>query len=127
MDYYAHISDDGRRQMVAEHLSGTAALCRSFAGEFGAEAEGELMGLAHDIGKCTDGFQKRLLEGGPIVDHATAGAVACARLLRTCAAACVAGHHSGLPDFGNPRTGRGCNPLRTTQKGLGGAVFGSLR
>ena len=104
MDYYAHISDDGRRQMVAEHLSGTAALCRSFAGEFGAEAEGELMGLAHDIGKCTDGFQKRLLEGGPIVDHATAGAVACARLLRTCAAACVAGHHSGLPDFGNPRT-----------------------
>ena len=104
MDYYAHISDDGRRQMIAEHLSGTAALCRSFAGEFGAEAEGELMGLAHDIGKCTDGFQKRLLEGGPIVDHATAGAVACARLLRTCAAACVAGHHSGLPDFGNPRT-----------------------
>lgn len=99
MDYYAHISDDGRRQMVAEHLSGTAALCRSFAGEFGAEAEGELMGLAHDIGKCTDGFQKRLLEGGPIVDHATAGAVACARRLRTCAAACVAGHHSGLPDF----------------------------
>lgn len=60
MDYYAHISDDGRRQMIAEHLSGTAALCRSFAGEFGAEAEGELMGLAHDIGKCTDGFQKRL-------------------------------------------------------------------
>lgn len=104
MDYYAHISDDGRRQMIAEHLSGTTALCRSFAGEFGAEAEGELMGLAHDIGKCTDGFQKRLLEGGPIVDHATAGAVACARLLRTCAAACVAGHHSGLPDFGNPRT-----------------------
>lgn len=106
MDYYAHISDDGRRQMIAEHLSGTAALCRSFAGEFGAEAEGELMGLAHDIGKCTDGFQKRLLECGPIVDHATAGAVACARLLRTCAAACVAGHHSGLPDFGNPRTDR---------------------
>lgn len=45
MDYYAHISDDGRRQMIAEHLSGTAALCRSFAGEFGAEAEGELMGV----------------------------------------------------------------------------------
>lgn len=83
MDYYAHISDDGRRQMIAEHLAGTAALCRSFAGEFGAEAEGELMGLAHDIGKCTDGFQKRLLEGGPIVDHATAGALLTARDIPT--------------------------------------------
>ncbi len=107
MDYYAHVSEDGfRRQTVAEHLTGTAALCRSFAGVFGAEAEGELMGLAHDIGKCTDGFQKRLMEDGPVVDHATAGAVACARLLHTCAAACVAGHHSGLPDLGNPRTDR---------------------
>ena len=106
MEYCAHISDDGRRQTVAEHLTGTAVLCRAFAGAFGAEAEGELMGLAHDIGKCTDSFQKRLLEDGPIVDHATAGAVACAQLLRTCAAACVAGHHSGLPDLGNPRTDR---------------------
>ena len=80
MEYCAHISDDGRRQTVAEHLTGTAALCRAFAGAFGAEAEGELMGLAHDIGKCTDSFQKRLLEDGPIVDHATAGAVAGALL-----------------------------------------------
>ena len=87
MDYYAHVSEDGFRcQTVAEHLTGTAALCRAFAGVFGAEAEGELMGLAHDIGKCTDGFQKRLMEDGPVVDHATAGAVACARLLHTCAA-----------------------------------------
>ena len=60
MDYYAHVSEDGFRcQTVAEHLTGTAALCHAFAGVFGAEAEGELMGLAHDIGKCTDGFQKR--------------------------------------------------------------------
>ena len=91
MDYYAHVSEDGFRcQTVAEHLTGTAALCRAFAGAFGAEAEGELMGLAHDIGKCTDGFQKRLMEDGSVVDHSTAGAVACARLLHTCAAACVA-------------------------------------
>ena len=103
MEYYAHISDDGRRQTVAEHLTGTAALCRAFAGAFGAEAEGEgeLMGLAHDIGKCTDSFQKRLLEDGPVVDHATAGSVACAKRGHACAAACVVGHHGGLPDFGN--------------------------
>lgn len=107
MEYYAHISEDGlRRQTVAEHLTGTAALCREFAAAFGAEADGELMGLAHDLGKCTDAFQKRLLEGGPVVDHATAGALACAKVGRTCAAACVAGHHGGLQDVGNMKTDR---------------------
>ncbi len=105
MKYYAHISPDGlRRQTVAEHLTGTAALCQSFAAAFGAEADGELMGLAHDLGKCTDGFQKRLLDGGPKVDHATAGAIACAKMGRIEAAICVAGHHSGLSDFGNLKT-----------------------
>lgn len=102
MKYFAHISPDGLRcQTVAEHLTGTAELCRSFATAFGAEADGELMGLTHDLGKCTDGFQRRLLDGGPKVDHATAGAIACAKLGRMEAAICVAGHHSGLPDFGN--------------------------
>lgn len=102
MEYYAHISDDGlRRQTVAEHLEGTAALCRVFAADFGAEAEGGLMGLAHDLGKCTDGFQDRLLRGGPRVDHATAGMLACVRMGRPSAAACVAGHHGGLLDAGS--------------------------
>ncbi len=105
MKYYAHISSDGLRyQTVAEHLTGTAALCQAFAAAFGAEADGELMGLAHDLGKCTDGFQKRLLNNGPKVDHATAGAIACAKQGRTEAAICVTGHHSGLPDFGNSKT-----------------------
>ncbi len=101
MEYYAHISADGlRRQTVAEHLEGTAALCRTFAGAFGAEADGELAGLAHDLGKCTEGFQDRLLRGGPKVDHATAGAIFCFRNALL-AAICIAGHHSGLQDFGN--------------------------
>lgn len=73
MPYYAHIRQDENGetiyQTVAEHLTGTAALCREFAADFGAEADGDLMGLAHDLGKCTDAFQKRLLEGGPVVDH----------------------------------------------------------
>lgn len=72
MPYYAHIRQDENGetiyQTVAEHLTGTAALCREFAADFGAEADGDLMGLAHDLGKCTDAFQKRLLEGGPVVD-----------------------------------------------------------
>ena len=92
MPYYAHIRQDENGQTiyqtVAEHLTGTAALCREFAADFGAEADGDLMGLAHDLGKCTDAFQKRLLEGGPVVDHATAGMLACIKMKRPSAAAC---------------------------------------
>ena len=110
MPYYAHIRQDENGetiyQTVAEHLTGTAALCREFAADFGAEADGDLMGLAHDLGKCTDAFQKRLLEGGPVVDHTTAGMLTCIRMKRPSAAACVAGHHGGLLDVGNLRTAR---------------------
>ena len=92
--YYAHIRWDDRgaaiaSQTVAEHLSGTAALSRAFAEAFGAGDDGELIGLLRD---------------GPRVDHATAGAVACSKYYgRFEDAACIAGHHSGLPDFGNVR------------------------
>ena len=72
--YYAHIRWDDRgaaiaSQTVAEHLSGTAALSRAFAEAFGAGDDGELIGLLHDLGKCTDGFQNRLLRDGPRVDN----------------------------------------------------------
>lgn len=110
MPYYAHIRQDENGetiyQTVAEHLTGTAALCREFAADFGAEADGDLMGLAHDLGKCTDAFQKRLLEGGPVVDHSTAGMLTCIKMKRPSAAACVASHHGGLLDVGNLRTDR---------------------
>lgn len=110
MPYYAHIRQDENGQTiyqtVAEHLTGTAALCRKFAADFGAEADGDLMGLAHDLGKCTDAFQKRLLEGGPVVDHTTAGMLTCIKMKRPSAAACAAGHHGGLLDVGNLRTDR---------------------
>ena len=72
--YYAHIREDGSVQTVQAHLSGTAKLCGSFARQFGEEERGRLLGLAHDIGKCSDAFQKRL-HGGPKTDHATAGAL----------------------------------------------------
>ena len=100
MPYYAHIRQDENGetiyQTVAEHLTGTAALCREFAADFGAEADGDLMGLTHDLGKCTDAFQKRLLEGGPVVDHTTAGMLTCIKMKQPSAAACVAGHHGGF-------------------------------
>ena len=113
--YYAHIADE-RHQTVESHLAGTAALCSSFSKAFDAESQGKLIGLAHDIGKCSKAFQKRL-QGGHIVDHATAGAWECAKQDAFWAAACVAGHHGGLPDFGNPVIDTQDNPT----------LFGRLR
>lgn len=98
--YLAHIADDGRKQTVLEHLEGTADGCAAKAAAFGAEQQGRLTGLAHDIGKYTERFQNRLL-GGPKVDHTTAGAFECFKLGQPYAAFTVAGHHSGLPDGGS--------------------------
>lgn len=99
--YFAHIRPDGERQTVQAHLRDTGALCGDFASRFGERERGELMGCAHDIGKLSNAFQRRLA-GGPKVDHATAGALECMKKKDIVAAGCVAGHHSGLPDFGNP-------------------------
>lgn len=101
--YLAHIASDGREQTVAAHLQETAALCSSFAAEFGQAQRGAFLGMAHDIGKNSDAFQKRLL-GGPKVDHATAGALECAKRHEEQMACCIIGHHGGMPDFGNPKT-----------------------
>ncbi len=101
--YLAHIASDGREQTVAAHLQETATLCSSFAAEFGQAQRGAFLGMAHDIGKNSDTFQKRLL-GGPRVDHATAGALECAKRHEEQMACCVIGHHGGMPDFGNPKT-----------------------
>ena len=86
--YCAHIRDDGAVQTVMEHLTGTAQLCAGFAQRFGEEERGRLLGLAHDIGKCSDDFQRRL-NGGPKVDHATAGALECAAIGENAMACCV--------------------------------------
>lgn len=65
----AHISEDhSREQTVYEHLTGTAELAKQFAAAFGAEEDGYLLGLLHDIGKYSDAFQHRL-DGGVRVDH----------------------------------------------------------
>ena len=103
-DYYAHIrvNDKGEMlfQTVQEHLNGTAELSGQFADDFGAKPEGIIAGALHDLGKCSEAFQNRLLHDGPKVDHATAGALACIRN-NPIVAECIAGHHSGLQDYGN--------------------------
>lgn len=97
--FLAHKAEDKREQTIQEHLNGTADLCAGFAAAFGAEDQGRLAGLAHDLGKYSAAFQRRL-NGGPKVDHATAGAAECCKLNQSSAAFAVAGHHGGLPDGG---------------------------
>lgn len=99
MKYVAHKTEN-KVQSVKEHLEGTATLSASFADAFGAGKLGRLCGLAHDIGKYSAGFQRRIMEDGPKVDHASAGAIECFRKRQAIAAMCVMGHHGGLMNLG---------------------------
>ena len=95
----AHISHNAK-QSIAEHLTGTATLAVQFASRFGAEQDARYTSLLHDIGKYTTGFQARL-QGGPCVDHATAGAKEAFAAHNLPAALAICGHHGGLPDVGS--------------------------
>lgn len=98
--FLAHISEDKERmQTVKEHLLGTAALAEVFAQPFGGCEQARLAGDLHDIGKYSREFQHRL-EGGPKVDHSTAGGKEAFQLRQIEAAFAVMGHHGGLPDYG---------------------------
>lgn len=106
--FLAHI-DGEREQTVCEHCEGTAKLSALFASAFDCGEQGYVLGLAHDIGKCSTAFQERL-HGGKIVDHATAGAVECAKKNYPWALNCIVGHHGGLMDEGNIRTDQSDSP-----------------
>ncbi len=95
--FLAHIADDGRRQTVAEHLINTANLSKGFARPFSAEAQAELAGLAHDIGKYSAAFQQRLHGSSIQVDHATAGATECWQRRQPFAAFAVASTTAAVP------------------------------
>lgn len=75
--YLAHRNDDGKEQLLKDHLKNTAQLCGSFAESFGASEWGYCCGLLHDVGKYSVKFQDRLCNNGEKVDHATAGAKLC--------------------------------------------------
>ncbi len=105
MEYLAHIDrDNDRVQSVKEHLQGTAKLAESFAESFGSGDWGYCCGLLHDVGKYSEAFQTKIRENGnQMVDHATAGAQLCLseKGFYWIAAFCIAGHHAGIPDYGN--------------------------
>ncbi len=121
--FYAHSKLDFDREHWQElrlHLDSVAAITSRLAGKIGLSYAGELIGLAHDLGKYSDVFQEYLekvardaamemepdfsLKGS--VDHSTAGAQVIGGGLASenggiasqMLTLCVASHHSGLID-----------------------------
>ena len=97
---------------LSHHLAAVGNRAAEFAEAFGWEEAARVAGRLHDIGKCSAAFQayiRRARQGdertrGP--DHSTAGARAAVesygRLgLGRMLAFAIAGHHSGLADFGD--------------------------
>ena len=81
--YLAHVRRDGlAEQRVPEHLRRVGDLMAEFAAGIGLSATARLIGLLHDLGKCTKEFADYLAycRQNPddhsrrgTVDHATAG------------------------------------------------------
>lgn len=108
MRYYAHskpVISKSEWHLLKDHLEGTAKLAAGFAASFGAENLGRVTGLLHDVGKYSSDFQRRLEGDRKKVDHSTAGAIEVVRKysksLGRMLAYTIAGHHSGLQDWGS--------------------------
>lgn len=112
--YYAHSrkgEEKSKWQPLIDHLNGTAALAERFGADAGVSELARTAALMHDLGKYSQEFQARLDGSGKKVDHATAGAKEVRalfnndqnqKLLADMLAYCIAGHHTGLPDYGSP-------------------------
>lgn len=110
--YYAHTKkgiDESEWQLLKDHLLSTGEKAFELGQDAGVSSLAQVAGYLHDIGKYADAFQARLRGAKRPVDHATAGAREIVRLFpdspnRTIAellSYCIAGHHSGLPDYGS--------------------------
>ncbi len=113
MKYYGHSKKDKDKsewQLLKDHLVNTADLAERFGQDAGISELARTAALLHDIGKYSKAFQARLDGAKKKVDHATAGAREVRSLfkqdqnqkyLATMLAYCIAGHHTGLPDYGD--------------------------
>jgi CRISPR-associated endonuclease/helicase Cas3 len=110
--YYAHSKenvDKSEWQRLIDHLTRTGDLAFELGRDAGVSELAQVAGRLHDIGKYSQAFQRRLEGAKRPVDHATAGAREIARLFQTepqkpfaeLLSYCIAGHHSGLPDYGD--------------------------
>lgn len=110
--YYAHSKPDlpeSEWQPLKEHLLKTADLAEKLGGDAGIAALARSAALLHDVGKYSLAFQARLRGAQQHVDHSTAGAREAIRLFThppyndyaKLLSYCIAGHHGGLPDYGD--------------------------
>jgi len=111
--YYGHSlkgKDKSEWQLLKTHLSDTATKAKEFGDNASVGDLAYTAALLHDIGKYSKAFQARLDGNGRKVDHATAGAREVLKLfnqdgleknLATSLSYCIAGHHTGLPDYGD--------------------------
>jgi len=99
--YYAHSGNNVNKsdwQLLPDHLKKVGSIAKKNSRYFDSGVLAEITGFLHDIGKYSDGFQKRL-EGGKRVDHATAGAKIAVKKwghFGKVLAYIIAGHHAGL-------------------------------
>lgn len=120
--YYAHSSENPEKswQTLLEHLSQTAEKSMEYASKFNAGEFGCVCGMMHDLGKYSKKFQEKLQGKVSSVDHATAGAQEVIRLygekFGKLLAYCIAGHHSGLLDYGTAASTEGTLYARLNKK-----------
>src|SRR5216684_5609085 len=118
--FLAHLEDDGRCQLLQEHLLSVSEAAGRLSAKLGIGVAGAAIGLLHDLGKYSGDFQRYLRrmaldncagqydsERGKI-DHSTAGAQKTWQALRQrgkidgivaeILSLCIASHHSGLID-----------------------------
>ena len=104
MQYLAH-TKDMRQQTMKEHACNVARLSEMFADEFDSGKYAYYVGMYHDIGKYTSLFQRRVRGEAIRAEHSLAGAVefyeanANPKHIQYPGALCIAGHHSGIPNF----------------------------
>ncbi|MBQ8093231.1 MAG: CRISPR-associated helicase Cas3' [Clostridia bacterium] len=124
--YIGHTSEDGRVQLLKDHLYGVSVLAKKFAEPFGGEEHAGRIGLLHDAGKYSMQGQKRMKDPAhtPKVDHSTAGAQICRTEYQDLIGACViSGHHGGMSDLGNNASIEGDGTLLgRLKKELSGAL-----
>lgn len=106
MELIAHRAEDNRTQSFYDHATQVANLAGKFASEFGDVEQAKILGLLHDIGKCSPAGQLRMHAlTNERVEHASAGAELLGNSRNNnpygyLLSYCIAGHHTGLPDGG---------------------------
>lgn len=123
--YIGHKRDDGAYQSLKTHLEGVSIRAAEFARSFDGTTHAERIGMMHDIGKYSPAGQRRMMDPERVrkVDHSTAGAQeAISKFKDYIGAFAIAGHHGGLPDFGNRADAEGSTLLGRNAINLSGEL-----